>query len=147
MTEARAEQTGGNAAGSCTFVSLRFKRQAALGLVFGEVDAAVCWRTQGDSPTSQPGDRSSRRAATVVSLVRHGSEADELGVRPGMVLHSVDDHLVETGWYGGDDASDESCMDGSVGDQTTAAAVGFDDALQLIRRAGRPVTLRFIGDR
>ena len=106
MTEARAEQTGGNAAGSCTFVSLRFKRQAALGLVFGEVDAAVCWRTQGDSPTSQPGDRSSRRAATVVSLVRHGSEADELGVRPGMVLHSVDDHLVETGWYGGDDASD-----------------------------------------
>lgn len=147
MTEARAEQTGDNAAASCTFVSLRFKRQAALGLVFGEVDAALCWGTEADSPTSQTGERRSRQAATVVSLVRHGSEADELGVRPGMVLHSVDDHLVETGWYGGDDPIDESCADGSVEEQTTAAAVGFDDALQLIRRAGRPVTLRFIADR
>lgn len=141
--EDHAQPTEGNVSASCTVVSMRFKRSAPLGLVFGEVDATLCWETEHDSPTTQPGAScNSRQNATVVSLVRHGSEADELGVRPGMVLFSVGDHLVETG-YGGSGSTAESCVDGSSEIQS-APAVGFDDALGLIRRAGRPVTLRFI---
>ena len=56
-----------------------------------------------------------------------------------MLLHSVGDHLVQTGA--------ESCVDdGDYDDEGAALAVGFDDALELIRAADRPVTLRFIAD-
>lgn len=81
VTEAHAGQSEGNA--RVTFASFVFERQGSLGLVFGEIDAALCWETEGSFPTSQHSDHSSMRRATVVSLVRHGSEADELGVRPG----------------------------------------------------------------
>jgi hypothetical protein len=57
-----------------------------------------------------------------------------------MLLHSVGDHLVETGAL--------SCADdGNCEAESAAPAVGFDDALKLIRGADRPVTLRFIADR
>eukprot|EP01043_Picozoa_sp_COSAG02_P033682 COSAG02_NODE_2312_length_9165_cov_13.956872_8_plen_130_part_00 len=82
-TEAHTERTEGDASSGVKFVSFVFKRQAPLGLVFGEIDAALCWEVEGNFPTSQHADHSSRGRATVVSLVRHGSEADELGVRPG----------------------------------------------------------------
>ena len=83
VTEAHAERNEGNASANVTFASFVFKRQAPLGLVFGEIDAAQCWEMGGNFPTTQHCDRSSNRRATVVSLVRHCSEADELGVRPG----------------------------------------------------------------
>ena len=56
-----------------------------------------------------------------------------------MLLHSVGDHLVETGA--------ESCVGDENCEDERAPAVGFDDALKLIRGADRPVTLRFIADR
>lgn len=101
--------------------------------MFAEVDANVCWQ-HDDSDAADARDAAGKTAAAIVQTVRPESEAHELGVRPGMLLYSIGDHLVAGS------ATAEALDDDAV-HETVA---GFDAALLLIRKFGRPVTLRFI---
>lgn len=118
-----------------SLLAFTFRRDdSPLGIVFA--DANVCW--DDDSNASVAGDADSRTAAVVVQTVTEGSEAHELGVRPGMLLYGVGDHLVA-----GSTVEDETARDGGLGGPA-ATVTGFDAALLLIRKFGRPITLRFI---